>query len=296
MSSMTSTLRILKPCPGIYAYYDGRIAGKRLHSDQPNWLDDGAYSLGIASYAIVEGQDAIVYDTHMSLDHAKAIRDHLTRLGVGEIRVVLSHWHTDHIAGNAVFQDCEIIALELTAIAMLDNQQALEDDPLPIKPVVMPNRLFENRLDLNIGGRHLELHHFDIHSADGCVIWLPEEKLLLAGDTLEDTITYISEPENTATHIAELRRMASWPIKRILPNHGDPDRVAAGGYAPNLIDANRLYLERLLDPRQLQDALETSLREFVRDEIASGATQYFEPYETVHRENIAAITKAMTSR
>jgi glyoxylase-like metal-dependent hydrolase (beta-lactamase superfamily II) len=291
MNDMTATLRILEPYPGLYAYYDGRIAGKRLHSAEPNWLDDGAYSLGIASYALVAGREAIVYDTHVSLDHALAIRTHLAGLGVTSMRVVLSHWHDDHIAGNAVFADCEIIALQRTADLLHDHKDKLENENPPIRPLVMPNRLFETRLDLILGTRRIELHHFDIHSADGCVLWLPDEQILLAGDTLEDTVTYISEPEHIATHIAELSRMATWPISRILPNHGDPDRIAAGGYETSLIAANRHYLERLLDPANAAGA-EASLETFAAADITSGAVLYFEPYETVHRQNVAAIRAA----
>ena len=91
MGSLTATMRILEPYPGIHAYYDGRIEGKRLHSEKSNWVDDGAYSLGIASYAIVAGEHALVYDTHMTLDHAHAVRTHLEGLGVTRFDVVLSH-------------------------------------------------------------------------------------------------------------------------------------------------------------------------------------------------------------
>jgi hypothetical protein len=35
--------------------------------------------------------------------------------------------------------------------------------------------------------------------------------------------------------------------------------------------------------------VDPSLRSFAADEIRSGAIVYFEPYETVHRENIAAL-------
>lgn len=286
MSQLTATLRILEPCPGLFAYYDGRIVGKRLFSTEPNWLDDGAYSLGIASYALVDGQSAIVYDTHMSLEHAQAIRRHLEGLGVKEMRVVLSHWHDDHVAGNAVFADCEIIALKLTAETLEKNREKLENETPPIKPLVMPNRLFAHRLDLTFGNRSVELHHFNIHSADGCVLWLPDEQLLLAGDTLEDTVTYVSEPEHIATHIDELDRMASWPIRRILPNHGAEERIAAGGYEPSLIGANRCYLARLLDPAERQKAAATTLQDFAAADIESGAVIYFEPYEAVHRENV----------
>jgi cyclase len=292
MPDINSTLRILEPYPGLFAYYDGRIEGKRLHSNAPNWLDDGAYSLGIASYAIVEGGQALVYDTHMSLPHARAIRAHIESIGATSIRVVLSHWHTDHIAGNEVFADCEIIALGLTAEALVRNREELETGNPQILPVVMPNRLFEERLDLEVGGRRVELHHFDIHSADGNVIWLPAEKLLLAGDTLEDTVTYISEPEHVATHIGELVRMREWPIDRILPNHGDPEQIAAGGYTTELIDANRRYLQRLVDPQERERAEAMSLKDFIADDLASGAVVYFEPYEAIHRKNMSEIKSA----
>ncbi|MHB0952307.1 MAG: MBL fold metallo-hydrolase [Allorhizobium sp.] len=291
MPNLAATMTVLEPCPGLYAYYDGRIAGKRLHSEARNWLDDGAYELGIASYAIVALHEAIIYDTHASLDHARAVRAHLQGIGVTSIRVILSHWHTDHIAGNQIFSDCEIIANRLTAKAMQANRDKLENGDPPIRPVVMPNRLFEGSLSLTIGAQVIELMQFDIHSADGTVIFMPESGILLAGDTLEDTITYVSEPEHITTHIAELNRLASLPIRRILPNHGERARIASGGYDASLIDANRDYLQRLLD-RVDDPALDAiSLRDFVKEDVAAGRILYFEPYEEVHKANIAEIRR-----
>ncbi|TGT30061.1 MBL fold metallo-hydrolase, partial [Mesorhizobium sp. M4B.F.Ca.ET.169.01.1.1] len=105
---------------------DGRVDGVRIRSDEPNWLDDGAYTLGICTYAIVDGSQALVYDTHISLAHARFIRRTLEEMGVTSIRVVLSHWHDDHIAGNEVFQDCEIIANSLTASALERGRAEIE--------------------------------------------------------------------------------------------------------------------------------------------------------------------------
>jgi glyoxylase-like metal-dependent hydrolase (beta-lactamase superfamily II) len=286
---MTATLRILEPHPGIFAYYDGRIAGKRLHSEAPNWLDDGAYVLGIASYAIVEGASALVCDTHVSLAHARAIRSHLEGLGVSSLRVVLSHWHDDHVAGNAVFADCEIIALRLTAEALAKNREKLETANPPIAPLIMPNRLFETHLALTVGRRQVELHRFNIHSADGNVVWLPDSGILLAGDTLEDTVTYVAEAEHIPTHIRELERMQSWPIQRILPCHGDADRIAAGGYEVSFIAANRNYLKRLLAEADGSETESASLKTFLAGELASAAASYFQPYEAVHAANLAAV-------
>lgn len=291
MPDMTSTLTILEPYPGIFAYYDGRVAGTRLHAEGPNWLDDGAYALGVASYAIVDGGEALVYDTHISIPHAAAIRAHLESLGVTSIRVVLSHWHKDHVAGNAAFADCEIIALTLTAERLTENREKIETATPPIHPLIMPNRLFDGRLDLTVGQRKVELHHFAIHSADGNVLWLPQEKLLLAGDTVEDCATFIAEADHVGTHIDELKRLRLLPIVRILPSHGDRDRIAAGGYDGTLIDANRAYLERLAAAAVDETSIEP-LKDFAAAEFAAGSILYFAPYEEVHDSNVTRMRAA----
>ncbi len=71
---MTSHTRILRPAEGILAFYDGRVEGYRF-APAPNWVDEGAISLGIASYAVVDGDEALVYDTHVSVEHGRLIRD-----------------------------------------------------------------------------------------------------------------------------------------------------------------------------------------------------------------------------
>lgn len=282
----TSTLRILEPARGVFAYYDGRVPGVRLHSTAENWLDDGAYSLGIASYAIVEGSEAVVFDSHISLDHARAVRCHLEGRGVSRFTLVLSHWHDDHVAGNAVFADGPIIAHRLTRDALAANRDKLENGDPPIRPLVLPTEVFDDGLTLAVSGRTLEALHFDIHSADGVVLRVPDSGILLAGDVVEDTATYISEADFTPTHIAELNRLATLPVRSILPAHGDPGRIAAGGYDAGLIAANRSYLMRLLAGEGRDGA---PLSRFVAEDVAAGSIGYFEPYEAVHRANLKAL-------
>src|SRR3954451_3714825 len=126
-------MRLLKPAPGILAFYDGR-EGKREH-EQPNWLDDGALLLGIASYAIIDGDEALVYDTHLSVARARWIR---RQLGVANVTVVLSHRHIDHVAGTEAFADCEVLAGPLTARLLGEQREAIEAASPPVKPLVLP--------------------------------------------------------------------------------------------------------------------------------------------------------------
>ena len=207
LARLGETMRVLRPYPNVFAFYDGRIEGRRAYSEERNWLDDGAYVLGIASYAILDGAEALVYDTHISLAHARIIREALSAAGATSIRVVLSHWHTDHVAGNEIFADCEIIANSLTAKALAEHRQEFEDggrDPA-INPLIMPTRTFDGELTLNVGETTVELRHADIHSHDGTVMLLPQSGVLLAGDTLEDPITYVAEPDRLEKHLVDSR-------------------------------------------------------------------------------------------
>ena len=287
-----STMRLIRPAPNVLGFYDGRIDGARAWSDEPNWLDDGAYALGICTYAVVDGRQALVYDTHVSLPHARYIRQTLEDMGVSSIRVVLSHWHDDHIAGNEVFQDCEIIANGLTASALVRGRAEIEAGDPPIKPLILPSRTFENSLSLTVGSIPVELRQVEIHSHDGTVLLMPDASLLLAGDTLEDSVTYVSEPERLPEHLIDLERMASWQFDRILPNHGSLEAIEAGGYDRSFIAATQAYIRKLLGCRHDPDLARQDLKTFGADMFAAGAVEYFAPYEAVHRQNVEAVVAA----
>lgn len=285
-------LRVLRPAAGICAFYEGRDPGHRFAAER-NWVDEGALSLGIASYAIVDGVEALIYDTHVSVERARFIRGTLERQGVERFTVVLSHWHLDHVAGTAAFSDCEVIACERTAEHLTANRDAIEagssKGPPAIDPLILPTRTFAGRTTLRVGETAVELIHLDIHSDDAVVAWLPDRLLLLAGDTLEDTVTYVDEPGALSTHLEDLARLAALEPAAILPDHGDPEVIAAGGYDAGLIAATDGYVRKLLRCRDEPALRELGLREFAAEWLEQGSLRYFEPYEEVHRANVAAV-------
>ncbi|MDX6573735.1 MAG: hypothetical protein QOC86_2891 [Gaiellales bacterium] len=286
-------MHTLRLDPHLLGFYEGRTPGI---ADDPaaGWVEDGALSLGICSYAIVDGTEAIVYDTHVSVERAHAIREELQRLGARRIRVVLSHWHLDHIAGSEAFADCEIIANAVTAELLAEHRSAIEagtfHGPPAIAPLVLPTTTFRDRMSVNLPNVRVELAQFAIHSADATVIHLPDLDLLLAGDTLEDTVTYVSDPGQLELHLDELDRLRGLAAGRIFPNHGSRARIERGGYAPILIDATERYIGDLLAIAVDPSEAHSDLRAFVADQLAAGWLEWFEPYERVHRSNVAAVS------
>jgi glyoxylase-like metal-dependent hydrolase (beta-lactamase superfamily II) len=282
-------MRILRPAENVFSFYDGRIEEYRF-ADGPNWVDDGALSLGIGSYAIVDDDAALIYDTHVSLERANFIRQALGDRGVRTFTVVLSHWHLDHIAGTEAFRDSEVVATARTAQLLESNRAAIEkgtlEGPPEIDPLILPTRTFSAHERLDLNRTEVELIQVNIHSDDAAVVWLPQQRLLLCGDTMEDTVTYVDEPEELDAHLADLDRLWRLEPDRILPSHGDPDVIAGGGYSRDLIRATQQYIEALKRCRDGPETRGRSLQELIAGPLEAGWVNYFSPYERVHEENL----------
>ena len=137
-------MRLVRPAPNVLGFYDGRIDGVRACSDEPNWLDDGAYAardLHLCRCRWAAG--ARLRNAYFAATMRAMIRQTLEDMGVRSIRVVLSHWHDDHMPAMQCSQDCEIIANTLTASALANNRAEIEGGVPPIKPLVLPSRTFK---------------------------------------------------------------------------------------------------------------------------------------------------------
>ena len=287
--------RVLRLTDNLIGFYDGRGEGVAYGTD--NWVNAGALSLGICSYALVDEGEALVYDTHVSPAHGEMIRRTLHKMHVSKITVVLSHWHLDHVAGTCAFDDCEIIANRLTLQALEKNKAAIEagtlHGPPAIHPLVLPTRIYEDQLTLHVGSLEVQLRHVAAHSRDGTVLYLPDEALLLAGDTLEDTVSWVAEPDTIPEQLEALDRMWGWEIEKVYPNHGDPMIIEGTGYRKTLIRANQQYLRTLQRATREEDIATLPLKEFIAGPLQAGWVNYYEPYERVHTENLARVKMAV---
>ena len=289
MTGLTGHLRVYEPHPGLFAFYDGRVDGQRF-AEGPNWVDDGALSLGIASYALLRGDHALVYDTHVSVPHALAVKTALEARGARRFTVVLSHWHLDHVAGTAAFPGCEVIATAKTDAHLRGNLAAIQagtSSGMPvIDPLILPTKVFSGQMALWIGDLEVQLIEANIHSDDATVLWLPKDRILLAGDTVEDCVTYVGEPEHFSTHLLDLDRLAALGPRFVLPNHGSAARIAAGGYSADILPAMQGYVGWLMGLRAAPERAQTPLREVIAGDLASGALEWFAPYEDIHAQNV----------
>lgn len=280
----------------LWCFYDGRPDQASVDPKDTNWADFGANNVGVATYVIHQGDQALVYDTFPSAAQAQWVRDWLARAGIHRFTTVTSHWHLDHVGGNAVYADSPRIATALTRERLVANRAAIEagklEGPPAIAPLILPDVAITAPTTVMVGDIRVDLRPVDIHSADGLVAVLPADRILLAGDTLEDTVTFVAEPERIPGQVKNLGTMRQWDIAKILPNHGDPAVIARGGYGPDLIDFTAAYLTRLVAHAHDADFTRQPIEPYIADGVKAGTVSLWWAYRDAHANNLNRVAGA----
>jgi cyclase len=208
-------------------------------------------SLATAFIRPVEGVNAgllhtpkgvILIDTTSSPAEIKALFE---AVGVNsdEVRLVINtHFHSDHTWGNQVFT-CPILAhrscLERMQSGLKNEwspealQSYLSDlektDPKKADDfcktmkelrITLPNQVFEERFDGELGGVNYEVIHLGGHTPDLSVVWLPERRVLFASDLIfQGRYPYIFD-SNIPAWITRLRHLMEFKALAIIPGHG----------------------------------------------------------------------------
>ena len=293
-------MRVFEINDHLLGFYDGRPPESSTPADKQDWADFGAMNVGVATYVIHRDDRALVYDTYPSTRQARWVRDYLVKIGVRHFTLVNSHWHLDHVGGNAVYADVDRISTERTFKQLTAKRAAIEAGaewgPPAINPLIIPNMLINADATFFVKDIEVQLRPVNIHSEDGLVLYLPADRILLAGDTLEDTLTFIVEPEQIPAQIRNLEHMKRWDISRIFPNHGNPAVIGNGGYRTTLIDATVDYLHRMVAHAHDPDYLEGSMDDYVHDSIGRGWVTPWWAYRAAHQVNLTRVNKAFKQR
>ena len=235
---------------------------------------------------LIQSEDGVaLFDTPMLPPVALAWRESVERYG--PIRYVINSDHLqEHVMGNA-FMPGDIIAHEETRARMRMTDKAREQyrkfvlDNAPDAAPLMdryelrfPNITLMDRLTIYLGERRLEFLHLPGHTPNGIGLYLPEERLLFAGDVAFNNyrpylgLSTIGEWQNT------LRRIAELDVERIIPGHGEP-------MAPDQLEALGAHL--VLTRDRVQELIDAGR---ARDEAVSKMMPYFEemPIDNTRRD------------
>ncbi|KAL5421322.1 hypothetical protein PMIN06_007227 [Paraphaeosphaeria minitans] len=117
-------LRTFRPngTTGVYAYYDGRTCPWH----ESNWYEE-TLALGVATYSIISGNSAVLFDAGLTPAHAAHMLAHVRSLGATDISTVYSHFHSDHIARASALRETKIIAHKNTFERLKQDEQKLRN-------------------------------------------------------------------------------------------------------------------------------------------------------------------------
>jgi cyclase len=187
-----------------------------------------------ANAGIIIGKDGIVVvDTMISAKEAKRFIRDIRTISRKPIRyVVNTHYHLDHVFGNSEFaklgaviiaQENDKKAMENSAKETLKNigQYGLTPKDMKGTTPAYPVLTYGDRMTIDIGDRRIELIHARHSHTDGdTLVYLPDGKVLFAGDILfTDYHPFLAEG-NIEEWAKELDDIKSMDVEKIIPGHG----------------------------------------------------------------------------
>lgn len=282
----------------------GDLRLRRLGPDV--WVYRGFFS---NSTALILPDCAIVVDTQTTPAVGARLRASVARITDKPIRyVVNTHYHGDHVGGNAAFPEAEILAPRATATFVRERDRErveycetfgllLQDVP-EVRP---PDRVFEGRTTLESGGERLEILQLGrCETPDAAVVWWPSRRALVAGDGVAtDQYPWLGVPfldeglQDDGEWVRYLRGIAALKPKILIPGHGVPlvgerriqDRLALlERLITDLLETVRGGLARGLSPDQIQAEAGAKLAPYARrpDLVERVVSQRFAIFKAIN--------------
>lgn len=213
---------------------------------------DGSWWVNNAG--LVVGDDAaLLVDTCATADRTRALLAAVEGAAGGRpLRFALNtHLHGDHTYGNLLLPEAT------TLIGHVNMRAGLAADPFihqvppfwskPLDWGVSAKRLpevtFSDALRLHVGGRdvHIDYIGHPAHTTGDAVAWLPQERVLFAGDLVFHQVTPLIFMGSLAGARAALDTLAAYEPEVIVPGHGPVLRGA--GEIAGALGAIRAYYD-----------------------------------------------------
>jgi cyclase len=246
----------------------------RVKSPETLQLSEGVYAYVqpdggwcISNAGIIVGDDTtVIVDTAATERRTRLLAEQVARVSPRPPNVLVNtHFHGDHVFGNGVFSpQATIVAHELTRVEMLEAGHGLRylwpDVDWGDTPIVPPTITFRDAVTVFAGELRLEVIHVGpAHTTNDSVIWIPEKRILFAGDVLMSGVTPFCLMGSVSGSVQAVARLRALDPEVIVPGHGP-----VGG--KELLDQNESYLLWL---QQLAtDGVRSGLSEL---DIAAGA-------------------------
>ncbi|MFD3379619.1 MULTISPECIES: MBL fold metallo-hydrolase [unclassified Streptomyces] len=191
---------------------------------------DGGWCVSNAGILLEPGRGGgpVLVDTAATQERARAMRAALAGLTPESPRLIVNtHFHGDHTFGNAVLAGpgTVVVAHERTrsemAAAGLGLTTLWPDVEWGGIELMLPDLTYRQGLTLHQGERRIELiHPGPAHTTNDTLVWLPEERVLFAGDVVLPGCTPFVLMGSVAGSLATLELLRKLDPRTVVGGHG----------------------------------------------------------------------------
>ena len=230
----------------------------------------------VTAGVILTEEGTIVIDTLPFPQETAELKTFVQRYGRHGVRYVINtHHHADHVYGNYLFPEAELVAHERCRKTLLRHGQRGLDEAKMQAPALaqvrlcIPDVVFDRgELVVHLGGKSLHMMLTPGHTDDSISVLVKEDKVLFAADTVMP-VPYIVFGDVEAM-IDSFKRLSGLAVDTVVQGHGE---VLLRGEIKGSIETSVQYLK--------------TIQEHVRAAIESGA-----PKESLQRIGIEECGKS----
>lgn len=154
-------------------------------------IDDAKGDAGANAGFVIGDDGVLVIDTFENEAAAKQLLTEIRKLTNLPVKsVVNTHYHLDHVTGNAVFQQAGAVVMAQRNVARWIRTENLKFFGKGIKPeqkalvegLAVPNILYDSDLEVLLGSREIKIRVFPGHTGGDSVVTIPDAKVVFCGD------------------------------------------------------------------------------------------------------------------
>ncbi len=235
--------------PGVYS---------AIGATQPYTYENSNHNNNLSFIVTTDG--VLVFNAGGSYLVAKAMHEEIKKVTDQKVKyVVLENSQGHAILGSNYWKEQgAIIVAHVEADKDIKHRGEdiymrslrVQKDKLIGSKIVRPDLTFEEKLNLPMGDTKIELMHIGAsHSPDDIQLWLPEQKLLISGDTaFNERMLPIFPHTNTLAWIETWDKIEALEPEIIIPGHGEPtDLATITKFTKDYLVYMRAEVEKVLD-------------------------------------------------
>ncbi len=252
--------------------------------------------------AIITSEGTVVIDTLPFPRETREMLDFLRSESRRGIRYVINtHHHADHVYGNYLFEEADIISSDRCREVMRKSgeknlaEAKAQTPELAEVSLRLPNITFPDKMSLHLGDRVMRLMALPGHTLDGIGIYLDGDKILFSGDAVMP-LPYIFWGDRVAMQ-ETLHTIKEMNLENVVQGHGD---VLLKGEIDETLDASIAYLDCIYERVKAKLATRTSKERLVNEITLESCG--FSPIaldglvKQLHRSNLLRVYQNLTAK